>query len=35
MADEAEKDHVALWKLSKPEDEEEAEQEQVILLIIS
>lgn len=35
MVDEAGKDHAALWKVSKPEDEEEAEQEQVTLLIKS
>lgn len=35
MVDEAGKDHTAQWKLSKPEDEEEAEQEQAILLIKS
>lgn len=29
MVGEAGKDHAALWKASKPEDEEEAEQEQV------
>lgn len=33
MVDEAGKDHAALWKLSKAEDEEEAEQEWAIYLV--